>query len=172
MAQPYRIDANVLVMDRPGLDSATTHEPPAFIKVCDLLSYPAPSPDPTAAKHVVSELDGKLPTVRCFLLKQHLSHLHLDKSCTAQASWLVLCAECASLTCTGVGPYTAAAVASIAYEEPCGVVDGNVMRVFARLMSIDGFVTLDAVKKVELSSVLLLCVILDMSCIIAYVAHE
>ncbi len=35
----------------------------------------------------------------------------------------------------GVGPYTAAAVASIAMDEVCGVVDGNVERVFSRLFS-------------------------------------
>jgi len=33
----------------------------------------------------------------------------------------------------GVGPYTAAAIASIAFEEPVAVVDGNVVRVLARL---------------------------------------
>ena len=33
----------------------------------------------------------------------------------------------------GVGPYTAAAIASIAFGEPAAVVDGNVVRVLARL---------------------------------------
>ena len=33
----------------------------------------------------------------------------------------------------GVGPYTSAAVASIAFDEPAPLVDGNVERVFARL---------------------------------------
>ena len=33
----------------------------------------------------------------------------------------------------GVGDYTAAAVASIAFERPCAVLDGNVMRVLTRL---------------------------------------
>jgi A/G-specific adenine glycosylase len=33
----------------------------------------------------------------------------------------------------GVGPYTAAAIASICFGEPAAVVDGNVTRVFARL---------------------------------------
>jgi A/G-specific adenine glycosylase len=34
----------------------------------------------------------------------------------------------------GVGPYTAAAIASIAFREPVAVVDGNVIRVLARLL--------------------------------------
>jgi A/G-specific adenine glycosylase len=36
----------------------------------------------------------------------------------------------------GVGPYTAAAIASIAFREPCPVVDGNVLRVMARFRAI------------------------------------
>jgi A/G-specific adenine glycosylase len=37
----------------------------------------------------------------------------------------------------GVGPYTAAAVASIAFGEPVAVVDGNVTRVLSRLHALD-----------------------------------
>lgn len=36
----------------------------------------------------------------------------------------------------GIGPYTAAAIASIAYNEPVAVVDGNVARVLSRLFMI------------------------------------
>ncbi len=41
------------------------------------------------------------------------------------------------LTLPGVGPYTAAAVAAIAYERPAVVVDGNVERVMARLFAVE-----------------------------------
>jgi A/G-specific adenine glycosylase len=37
----------------------------------------------------------------------------------------------------GIGVYTAAAIAAIAYDEPATVVDGNVERVIARLFAID-----------------------------------
>lgn len=37
----------------------------------------------------------------------------------------------------GVGDYTASAIASICYNEPCAVVDGNVYRVLARYYGID-----------------------------------
>jgi A/G-specific adenine glycosylase len=37
----------------------------------------------------------------------------------------------------GVGPYTAAAIAAIAFDRPCVAVDGNVERVVARLHAID-----------------------------------
>jgi A/G-specific adenine glycosylase len=41
------------------------------------------------------------------------------------------------LALPGVGPYTAAAVASICFGEPVAAVDGNVQRVVSRLMGID-----------------------------------
>lgn len=37
----------------------------------------------------------------------------------------------------GVGPYTAAAIAAIAFDEPTNVVDGNVERVVARLYAVE-----------------------------------
>ncbi len=37
----------------------------------------------------------------------------------------------------GIGPYTAAAIAAIAFDEPATVVDGNVERVMARLFDIE-----------------------------------
>jgi A/G-specific adenine glycosylase len=44
----------------------------------------------------------------------------------------------AALQLPGVGPYTAAAVLSIAYDVALGVLDGNVARVLARLCAIRG----------------------------------
>lgn len=38
----------------------------------------------------------------------------------------------------GVGPYTAAAVASIAFNDPAAAVDGNVIRVISRLRALKG----------------------------------
>ncbi|CAE8650048.1 unnamed protein product [Polarella glacialis] len=38
----------------------------------------------------------------------------------------------------GVGPYTAGAIASIAFGQPAALVDGNVIRVFARLRALAG----------------------------------
>ncbi len=37
----------------------------------------------------------------------------------------------------GIGPYTAAAIAAIAFNKPTAPVDGNIERVFARLMALD-----------------------------------
>lgn len=51
------------------------------------------------------------------------------------------------LALPGVGRYTAGAVASIAYDLPVPAVDGNVLRVAARVMGDDGDVLTDATKK-------------------------
>jgi A/G-specific adenine glycosylase len=41
------------------------------------------------------------------------------------------------LTLPGIGPYTASAIAAIAYDEPATVVDGNVERVISRLRLVE-----------------------------------
>ena len=60
------------------------------------------------AKHITENLNGEFP-------KSYKSLLELK----------------------GVGDYTASAIASICYEEPVAVVDGNVYRVLARYFGID-----------------------------------
>ncbi len=45
--------------------------------------------------------------------------------------------EAGLLSLPGVGAYTAAAVAAIAFDQPCNVVDGNVERVMARLFAVE-----------------------------------
>jgi len=47
----------------------------------------------------------------------------------------------------GIGDYTAGAIASICYQEKVPAVDGNVLRVFARLRSDDADVSLPETKK-------------------------
>ena len=48
----------------------------------------------------------------------------------------------------GIGQYTAGAIASIAFDIPAPAVDGNVLRVFARLKADYDDITLDRTKKV------------------------
>jgi A/G-specific adenine glycosylase len=47
----------------------------------------------------------------------------------------------------GIGPYTAAAIASIAFRESVAVVDGNVFRVLARVFGVDKDIASDEGKK-------------------------
>jgi A/G-specific adenine glycosylase len=51
------------------------------------------------------------------------------------------------LSLPGVGPYTAGAVASIAFDRPAPAVDGNVLRVIARFCGLDNFVDTPAAKR-------------------------
>ncbi|MDR2769538.1 MAG: hypothetical protein LBB19_03200 [Puniceicoccales bacterium] len=53
------------------------------------------------------------------------------------------------LNCKGIGDYTAAAIASIAFDEAVAVVDGNVIRVLCRLLSItESFKTKEVALKI------------------------
>lgn len=61
---------------------------------------------------------------RCKLLLQGAKHVFHNGMPATEGEWRKV---------PGVGPYTAAAIASIAFNEPAAVVDGNVERVFARL---------------------------------------
>jgi len=45
------------------------------------------------------------------------------------------------LALPGIGPYTAGAIASIAFDVPAPILDGNVIRVFARLLDLEDDVT-------------------------------
>ncbi len=47
----------------------------------------------------------------------------------------------------GVGPYTAAALASIAFDQPVASVDGNVMRVLTRLLDLRDDIRLPATRR-------------------------
>jgi A/G-specific adenine glycosylase len=53
----------------------------------------------------------------------------------------------ALLTLPGIGAYTAAAIASIAFGEPVAVVDGNVERVLTRIAALDQSPALSAIRK-------------------------
>lgn len=48
----------------------------------------------------------------------------------------------------GVGPYTAAAIASICFGEPVPVIDGNVYRVISRVFGIENDITIAATRKI------------------------
>lgn len=50
-------------------------------------------------------------------------------------------------TLPGIGDYTSGAIASIAFEEPVPAVDGNVLRVIARLSAIEEDILTDEVKR-------------------------
>ena len=78
-----------------------------------------------AAMFVVQELEGKVPRTAEALAKLP----GVGRCCTWCRTWHL--ASC-HLYLTATHRYTASAVASIAYGEVTGLVDGNVIRVLAR----------------------------------------
>jgi A/G-specific adenine glycosylase len=74
-----------------------------------------------AARAIAHELGGRLPST--------------------ESAWRAL---------PGIGAYTAAAIASIAFDEPCAAVDGNLLRVLSRVYALPGRVDApELVKKVR-----------------------
>ncbi|MFC4761073.1 A/G-specific adenine glycosylase [Fructobacillus durionis] len=57
------------------------------------------------------------------------------------------------LALPGVGPYTAAAIASIAFEQVVPAIDGNFFRVFSRLLKIDDDIAKPKTRKVFYNAV-------------------
>ncbi len=71
-------------------------------------------------------------------------NLHACAKAVAAAGGAFPDTEAGLLKLPGIGPYTAAAIAAIVFDEPANVVDGNVERVMARLFAEDA--PLPAVK--------------------------
>ncbi|RMG95930.1 MAG: A/G-specific adenine glycosylase [Chloroflexi bacterium] len=71
-----------------------------------------------AAQQVVAERNGRLPTTVSELMQLK-----------------------------GIGRYTAGAIASIAFDQPAPVLDGNVIRVLTRLYDIDADITRSAIRR-------------------------
>ncbi len=94
----------------PSVEALAQADEQAVLKAWEGLGYYSRARNfHAAAKRVTEKFDGKLPARLDDLLKL-----------------------------PGLGPYTAAAVASIAYNKDCAVVDGNVVRVLSRFYAKKG----------------------------------
>ncbi len=96
-------------LDRfPDLPTLASANPQDLLKAWEGLGYYSRVRNlQKAAQRVIDQFDGRLPAN--FVALQELP---------------------------GIGPYTAAAIASIAFNQPVPVVDGNVLRVFCRFWGI------------------------------------
>ncbi len=93
----------------PDIKSVATAPLPDILKIWEGMGYYARTRNvKMAADIIVNEYTGQIPRTHDELIK-----------------------------IPGIGPYTAAAIASIAFNETYPVVDGNVMRVLARLLKIE-----------------------------------
>lgn len=92
----------------PDIESLATASEQNILKVWQGLGYYSRARNlHKAAQHIYYNMSGKFPSTRNDLLKL-----------------------------SGIGPYTAAAISSIAFNEPYAVVDGNVYRLLSRFFAI------------------------------------
>lgn len=123
---PYRIWLSEVILQQTRVDQGTTYYHrfvEAFPTVADLAA--------ASEDQVLRLWQGlgyysrarNLRTAALQVMQEHQGTFPVDRS--------------ALLGLKGVGAYTAAAVASIAYGEPAAVVDGNVYRVLARVFGMD-----------------------------------
>lgn len=109
MLQQTRVDQAIPYYHRfitrfPTVEDLASAEQQDVLKVWEGLGYYSRARNlHRAAKTVVEDFDGRLPGTQDEITKLK-----------------------------GIGPYTAAALLSIAFDQPCAVVDGNVLRVLTR----------------------------------------
>lgn len=124
MLQQTRVDTVIPYYNRflesfPTLSALAKAEQQKVLKCWEGLGYYSRGRNfHQAARHVITEFDGIIPT-------------EYDSF----------------ITLKGVGPYTAAAVLSIAFGKKHAVVDGNVIRVITRYIGIEGDIRSAQVKK-------------------------
>lgn len=125
MLQQTKVDTVIPYFNRfmekyPTVESLAAAEEQEVLKAWEGLGYYSRARNlQTAVREVVAEYGGKVPSTP---------------------------AELGSLK--GVGPYTKGAILSIAYNQPVPAVDGNVMRVFSRLLLIEDDIAQQRTKKI------------------------
>lgn len=123
MLQQTRVDTVIPYFLRwmkafPSIEALAEAEQEQVLKLWEGLGYYARARNIHAgARQVVAHFNGELPREPGLLL-----------------------------TIKGIGPYTLAAIMSLAYGEPHAVLDGNVERVLTRLCAVDGDIRKPAVK--------------------------
>ncbi len=124
MLQQTRVDTVIPYYNRfmdafPAIEKLAGADQQQVLKIWEGLGYYSRARNMHhAAKDVVNRLEGNFPTNYNELLKLK-----------------------------GIGPYTAAAISSIAFNEKQAVVDGNVIRVLSRYYGIEEDVRKTSVKK-------------------------
>ncbi len=113
MLQQTRVEAVIPYFDRfikrlPTVHDLATVKEDELMKLWQGLGYYRRAKNlHIAAKQIVNEFDGELPKT-----KEEL------------------------MTLQGIGEYTSGAIASIAYDQVAPAVDGNILRIFARLFGV------------------------------------
>lgn len=124
MLQQTRVEAVISYFERfiaalPSIEALANAEEVLYMKLWEGLGYYSRVRNlHKGAKQVLQEYAGILPDDYDSLLK-----------------------------ISGIGSYTAAAIASIAFDKPIPAIDGNLLRLFARLHCYNGFINENEAKK-------------------------
>ncbi len=103
---------------------------------------------PTVEALAASDLDAVLKLWEGLGYYSRARHLHAAAQTVVEAHGGELPQSARELRkLKGIGPYTAGAIASIAFGEPVAVLDGNVTRVLSRLVDLEADVTKTATRK-------------------------
>lgn len=133
---PYRIWLSEIILQQTRVEQGWSYYE-RFIRQFPTIHALAAAPDQTVFKC----WEGLGYYSRCRNLIQTARHISRDRQGTFPDRYEEI------LQLKGVGPYTAAAIASFAFNLPHAVVDGNVYRVLARYHGIDTPIDSPAGKK-------------------------
>ena len=125
-ADPYRVWLSEVMLQQTTVPHAT----PYFLKFVARW--------PTVAK-LAAEADGEVMAAWAGLgyYARARNLLACARAVAGDHAGVFPATEAGLRALPGLGPYTAAAVAAIAFDQPANVVDGNVERVMARLFGVD-----------------------------------
>jgi len=124
-ADPYRIWLSEIILQQTQVKQGM----PYFYKFIE--SFPSVGDMANASEDELLKLwQGLGYYSRARYMHQTAKHIHFELNGVFPADYNNL------LKLKGVGEYTAAAIASISYNEPVAVLDGNVIRVLSRLFEI------------------------------------
>jgi A/G-specific adenine glycosylase len=123
---PYAIWVSEIMLQQTRVDTVERHWGPFMTRFPDLASLASADEDA-----VLQQWSGLGYYRRARLLHRGAKHVH-----ELLGGVLPSVAE-ALREIPGVGPYTAGAIASIAFDQPAALVDGNVARVHSRLAKIE-----------------------------------
>ena len=133
---PYRVWLAEVMLQQTRVDTAT----PYFLRFVEAF--------PTLADLAAAPLDDVLKRWEGLGYYSRARNLHrAAQRVVADHDGRVPDTEEAFRALPGVGPYTSAAVLSLAFGRPLAVLDGNVIRVLARVFAVDADVKLGATRR-------------------------
>ncbi|GAB5535794.1 MAG: A/G-specific adenine glycosylase [Rubricoccaceae bacterium] len=133
---PYRVWLAEVMLQQTRVDTAT----PYFLRFVEAF--------PSIHELAAAPLDDVLKLWEGLGYYSRARNLHkAAQAVVAEHGGAIPDTEEAFRALSGVGPYTSAAVLSLAFDRPLAVLDGNVIRVLARVFAVDADVKQGATRR-------------------------